>query len=81
VTADVHGDYAELAGAVGTKLGAHLIGIDIMSEDISASPSQSGSAIIEINVPPGLHYHELVENEHKLSGVGATVLEYLLREA
>ena len=81
VTAYVHGDYAELAGAVGTKLRAHLIGIDIMSEDISASPAQSGSAILEINIPPGLHYHELVENEDKLSGVGAAVLEYLLREA
>lgn len=81
VTEYVHGDYTELAGAVGTKLGAHLIGIDIMSEDISASPSQSGSAILEINVPPGLHYHELLENEQQLSGVGAAVLEYLLRKA
>jgi hypothetical protein len=52
-----------------------------MSEEISASPSQSGSAITEINIPPGLHYHELVENEDKFSGVGAAVLEYLLREA
>ena len=81
VTAYVHGDYCELASAVRTRLGAHLIGIDIMSEDISASPSQSGSAITEINVPPGLHYHELVENQHKFSGVGAAVLEYLLGKA
>lgn len=81
VTAYVHGDYAELASAVGTRLGAHLIGIDIMSEDVSASPSQSGSAITEINIPPGLHYHELVENQHGFSGVGAAVLGYLLREA
>ena len=81
VTAYVHGDYAELAGALRTRLGAHLIGIDVMSEDISASPLQSGSAINEINIPPGLHYHELVENQQKFSGVGAAVLEYLLREA
>jgi len=81
VTAWVHADYAELAAAVGTKLGAHLIGIDIMSQDISASPARSGSAILEINIPPGLHYHELVENDDKFSDVGPAVLEYLLREA
>ena len=52
-----------------------------MSEDISASPLRSGSMINEINIPPGLHYHELVENQQKFSGVGAAVLEYLLREA
>jgi cyanophycin synthetase len=81
VTAYVHGDYDQLASAVGTRLGAHLIGIDVMSEEISASPSQSGSAITEINIPPGLHYHELVEHQHNYSGVGAAVLEYLLRKA
>src|SRR2546423_6044769 len=79
VTTHVHRDYAELAGALSTRLGAHLIGIDVMSEDIFASPLQSGSAINEINIPPGLHYHELVENQEKFSGVGATVLEYVLR--
>lgn len=81
VTACVHDDYGELAGAVGAKLGAHLIGIDIMSEDISAPPTPSGSAILEINIPPGLHYHELVENEDEFSGVGAALLEHLLRKA
>ncbi len=78
VTARVHGDYAELASAVGTRLGAHLIGIDLMSEDVSASPSVSGSAITEINIPPGLHYHELIQNQQGFSSVGAAVLEYLL---
>ncbi len=81
VTARVHGDYAEFASAIGTRVGGHLIGIDIMSEDVSASPAQSRSAITEINIPPGLHYHELVDNQQKYSGVGAAVLKYLLREA
>lgn len=81
VTPHVHADYSELADAVGTKLGAHLIGIDVMSEDISVCPKQSRSAILEVNIPPGLHYHELVQNGHTFSGVGTALLEYLLRKA
>jgi cyanophycin synthetase len=80
VTAHVHADYAEFATAIGARVGGHLIGIDMMSEDVSVSPSQSGTAITEINIPPGLHYHELIENQHTYSGVGPAVLKYLLRE-
>lgn len=79
VTAHVHPDYADFARAIGTRVGGHLIGIDLMSEDVSASPSRSGSTITEINIPPGLHYHELVVNQHGFSDVGAALLEYLLK--
>lgn len=79
VTAKVHADYQALAAKVYEALGAHLIGIDVMSQDISAPPARAGGAILEINIPPGLHYHELVAGESDFSDAGSAILDRLLR--
>jgi D-alanine-D-alanine ligase-like ATP-grasp enzyme len=81
VTGRVHPAYSRLATKVMRALSAHLIGIDVMSRDISASPAESGSAVLEINIPPGLHYHELVAGKDGFSDVGATLLAHLLDAA
>ena len=78
VTAQVHADYHRFAGRVFEHLGAHLLGIDVMTTDISAPPLTSQATVLEFNIPAGLHYHELVTNAHDLSSVGAAIVEYTL---
>jgi D-alanine-D-alanine ligase-like ATP-grasp enzyme len=81
VTQRVHPAYHELAARVSGQLGAHLFGVDIVTRDIAERPTESNSAVIEINIPPGLHYHELTAGQQGFSEVGASILGYLLKEA
>lgn len=78
VTARVHPDYHRFAERVFERLGAHLLGVDVMSTDVSRSPLEAKSAILELNIPAGLHYHELVAGQDGFSGVGAAILDYAL---
>lgn len=79
VTALVHDEYGELAREVDRRIGAKLIGVDVMSEDISKSPKEGWGTVNEINIPPGLHFHEMTpQRVGRFSKVGASVVEYLL---
>jgi len=78
VTERVHPDYHTLARGVFGRLGARLIGIDVMSEAISRPPAEAGSAVIELNIPPGLHYHEILLHRDHPSRTGSVLLDRLL---
>lgn len=78
VTDRVHRDYHRIARGVLDRLGARLVGVDVMAEDISHAPVESGSAINEINIPPGLHYHEFIEGQERRSRAGSVILNRLL---
>jgi cyanophycin synthetase len=80
VTRLVHADYHLLAEKMLHELGIQLIGIDVMSVDVSLPPNASGAAVLEINIPPGLHYHELIRGAESFTPVGATILEYVLAD-
>jgi D-alanine-D-alanine ligase-like ATP-grasp enzyme len=80
VTDAVNPAYREFGAKLFERLGAHLVGIDVMSVDIAAPPADTGSAVLEINIPAGLHYHELVAGETRFSPVGSEILDYLLAE-
>lgn len=79
VTDRVHADYHALAASVYERLGARLIGIDVMTPDISGEPGRAGAAVNEINIPPGLHYHEMVLGQEEFTDVGPRILDRLLR--
>lgn len=74
VTYQVHVDYHALAQALRDHFGFRLLGIDIMAENIAAPPKQHGAAVIEVNIPPGLNYHEFVNGFLGFSDVGARIL-------
>lgn len=78
VTDRVHHDYHSLPRGVFDRVGARLVGIDVMCEDISRGPADSVSAINEINIPPGLHYHEILLDQDRPSRVGPAILSRLL---
>lgn len=78
VLRSVHQDFRKVGKEITSLLGLNLIGIDIMTTDISIPLDQSGGMINEINIPPGLHYHEMIANPEEAVAVGPRVLEFAL---
>jgi len=74
----VHSDYKKMGRLLSSTLGLKLIGLDLMSTDISA-PLRAGHCMVnEINIPPGLHYHALINDAEGRANVGARILEFAL---
>jgi cyanophycin synthetase len=57
-----------------------LAGVDIVTPDPSRGLAEAGGAVLEVNSPPGLHYHYLVA-EPERAVVAVPILERLLDEA
>jgi cyanophycin synthetase len=56
-TDDIHVDNMEIARQAAMVVGLDIAGIDMITEDISASIRQSGGAICEVNAGPGFRMH------------------------
>lgn len=76
-----HAKFREIGMQISDFLGANLIGIDVITSDISRSPDQESCMITEINIPPGLHYHVMVANPEAAVPIGPKILEFLLSDA
>ncbi len=68
----------EAARAV-SAVGLRLAGVDVITPDLRKGLADAGGAIVEVNSPPGLHFHYLTANADEGGGHVATrVLERLL---
>jgi D-alanine-D-alanine ligase-like ATP-grasp enzyme len=74
----VHSDYKKMGKLLSSSLGVKLIGLDLMSTDISLPLELRQCVVNEINIPPGLHYHELINNSERTANVSARILEFAL---
>ena len=43
-------------------VGLRLAGVDVVTPDLSEGIADAGGAIVDVNAPPGLHYHYLTAN-------------------
>jgi cyanophycin synthetase len=77
VLGDVHPYFHELGRRVSGVFGLNLVGVDIMTPDVSVPLTGNGGAINELNIPPGLHYHELVANPEGRPDVGRQILAFV----
>ncbi len=77
ISDSIHHEFKELALALRETFGFKLIGIDVMTSDITKSLKETGGAVNEINIPPGLHYHELVANTDDDHQIGSSILNYI----
>ncbi|MEM7343972.1 MAG: hypothetical protein AAF485_06995 [Chloroflexota bacterium] len=64
-----------LGQEISATAGARLVGIDIITSDLTIDLDQSGGRVIEINTPPGHFYH------HFKKGEGYPVAVQLLQKA
>jgi len=74
---DVHPLTIAMGTDIAIDFGLELIGLDVISEDISLPLSQNGGVINEVNTTPGLHHHDLVANEESRVDVAAQILDYI----
>jgi cyanophycin synthetase len=59
-------------------VGLRLAGVDVVTPDLGKGLAETGGAIVEVNSPPGLHYHYLTVNPDPAGHVATRVLERLL---
>ncbi|BBK32503.1 cyanophycin synthetase [Stella humosa] len=57
VTGIVHPDARRAAEVAARVIGLDIAGVDLMTTDISRSPAETGAAICEVNLSPGLGPH------------------------
>lgn len=74
VSPDAAGEALDAISAVGLR----LAGVDVVTPDLSMGISAAGGAIVDVNAPPGLHYHYLTANDGQSSQVAARILEAAL---
>jgi len=73
----VHPSTIAMGREIAVDLGLELIGLDIMSEDISLPLRENGGVINEINTTPGLHHHDLVSERMDRANVAPQILDYI----
>ncbi len=55
-----------------------LAGVDVVTPDLRKGLADAGGAIVEVNSPPGLHFHYLTANADQAGHVATRVLQRLL---
>jgi cyanophycin synthetase len=58
-------------------VGLRLAGVDVVTTDLGKRMADTGGAIVDVNSPPGLHYHYLTANADECH-VAARVLQRVL---
>ncbi len=71
-------DVVEQATRAVAAIGLTLAGVDVVTPDLGKGLADAGGAIVDVNAPPGLHYHYLTANPGESRRVAARVLERLL---
>lgn len=66
------------AAAACAAVGARLAGVDLATPDPSRGLGAGGGTVIEVNVPPGLHYHYLVADPGRATHVAVPILRTLV---
>jgi cyanophycin synthetase len=61
-----------------SAVGLRLAGVDVVTPDLRKGLADAGGAIVEVNAPPGLHYHYLTANADQGNHVATRVLLRLL---
>jgi D-alanine-D-alanine ligase-like ATP-grasp enzyme len=77
----IHPSTIALGKSIAVDFGLELIGLDVISEDISLSFEETGGVINEVNTTPGLHHHDLVANKSSQTNVPEQILDYIFSNA
>lgn len=74
---EIHPTVAAAGEQIVKDLGMTWAGLDILSSDISSPVESNKSRIIEINAPPGIHYHYFIDNPEATVPMAELLLEYM----
>lgn len=79
VRASVHPSIIQIGAEIAALFRLELVGVDLITPDITKPLPETGGVINEINTNPGLHHHYLIQNKTDQADVARTILEYILR--
>lgn len=74
----VHPGTIKIGAEIADLFKLKLVGVDLITPDITRPLSEVGGVINEINTNPGLHHHYLIKNKSENAGVAGRILEYIL---
>lgn len=80
VRAQVHQGIIEAGSQIARLFRLKLVGVDLITPDITRPLKELGGVINEINTNPGLHHHYLIKNKEENAGVARQILEYILNQ-
>jgi cyanophycin synthetase len=74
---DVHSSIITMGEKLSKLLGIELSGVDLITNDISIPLEESNGVINEINTTPGLHHHDLINDEKANVAAGEKIIQYI----
>lgn len=74
----VHPSIIKAGSEIANIFRLKLVGVDLITQDITRPLREVGGVINEINTNPGLHHHYLIKNKQDNAGVAQAILEYIL---
>jgi D-alanine-D-alanine ligase-like ATP-grasp enzyme len=80
VNGSIHSSIERMGSDIVCALGIRLAGLDIMTTDISKPLHATRGAVVEINIPPGLHYHSIVAEQDTNPPLGEMILNRIFEE-
>lgn len=79
VRASVHPSIIQIGAEIAALFRLELVGVDLITPDITKPLQDAGGVINEINTNPGLHHHYLIKNKTESAEVAREILEYILK--
>ena len=76
----VHSSIVNLGADLISVLDLKLVGVDLITPDITVPLDQCGGVINELNTTPGLHHHELVFEKELVCNVGEIIIDYIFKQ-
>lgn len=73
----VHPEIVEAGRKLLDDLGITLGGLDLQTDDISVPMSVSGAKILEVNSPPGIHHHYIIDAPERGTPIAELLLDYM----
>ncbi len=77
VTEEIHPAYREWTAAIGDRLGLDCFAVDVVTQDPTLSPTESGARILEVNAPCQWLAHTF--SERRTHDLPAKILRYVLQ--
>ncbi len=76
----VHSSIINLGAELISVLDLKLVGVDLITPDITVPLEDCGGVINELNTTPGLHHHDLVFEKDQIINVGEKVIDFIFKQ-
>jgi cyanophycin synthetase len=80
ISEGIHPSIISMGQNIAKLLNWKLLGVDLITPDISKPLDKVHGVVNEINTTPGLHHHYLIKNKENTVPIAESILEYILKQ-